>query len=193
MSLMRLLAVGRSIGTISDEPTRYRMRVEGLLPKFGTARSAPSAAVPADLATDLVSECRSTEEQSHAAPHSSTRSAVADKPESPMNTEVLEQIPSAPAAPVAESSQPRQAYPLGRWRTLRNPFAAKSAVRAGGAVQTELSLDAVRPIRNDLNEDDLEVQPAPPPPPAAPRPHKRGFWATLWQRLPKHFPRFGRP
>ena len=30
MSLMQLLAVGRSIGTIRDQPSRYRMRQENL-------------------------------------------------------------------------------------------------------------------------------------------------------------------
>ena len=34
MSLMQLLAVGKSIGTIQDRPSPYRMRQQALLPKF---------------------------------------------------------------------------------------------------------------------------------------------------------------
>ena len=37
MSLMQLLAVGRSIGMVKDRPTPYKMTQQNLLPKFGGA------------------------------------------------------------------------------------------------------------------------------------------------------------
>ena len=35
MSLMQLLAMGKSIRTIEDRPTPYKMKQQNLLPKFG--------------------------------------------------------------------------------------------------------------------------------------------------------------
>src|SRR5437773_9978927 len=39
MRLMRWLAVGRSLGKIRDDRTRYKMAEQGLLPRFGPAMS----------------------------------------------------------------------------------------------------------------------------------------------------------
>jgi hypothetical protein len=52
----------------------------------------------------------------------------------------------------------KQAYPLGRW--TKNPF--RSTVipsQRAGAVQGELSLEKVKPVRNDLSDSDLELLP----------------------------------
>ena len=51
-----------------------------------------------------------------------------------------------------------QAFPRGRWT-----LGAKPAPRARpAAVQGELSLDRVKPVRNDLSDTDLELVPAKP-------------------------------
>jgi hypothetical protein len=61
---------------------------------------------------------------------------------------------------VAEQSvtTPKQAFPLGRW--TKNPFrsTAMPSQRAP-AVQGELCLDKVKPVRNDLSDSDLELMP----------------------------------
>ena len=61
---------------------------------------------------------------------------------------------AAPAGAV-----PKPAFPRGRWTLFRNPFAKapkpEAATRA--PVQSELLLDAVKPVRNDLSDSDLEL------------------------------------
>src|SRR5688572_21942937 len=42
MSLISFLVVGRSISEIREEPTRYRMRQETMLPKFGSPKREPA-------------------------------------------------------------------------------------------------------------------------------------------------------
>jgi hypothetical protein len=49
MTLIRFLAVGRSLGAIDNAPSRYRMNAQGMLPKFGreeTAQAQPAATPP---------------------------------------------------------------------------------------------------------------------------------------------------
>src|SRR5205823_3659975 len=61
--------------------------------------------------------------------------------------------PEASARPVAATRS--------RWARLKNPFRPQLPVRKVPApLQAELSLDAVRVVRNDLNETDLEIVPA---------------------------------
>jgi hypothetical protein len=50
-------------------------------------------------------------------------------------------------------------FPQGRWTMFRNPFSksSKPANPPRGAVQGELGLDLVKPVRNDLTDSDLLV------------------------------------
>ena len=104
--------------------------------------------------------------------------------------------------PAENSVAPKQAFPQGRWTIFRNPFggalAKSKAVQA--PVQGELSLDAVKPVRNDLSDSDLEVirvsRPAPvepvavtpvvltPPAASAEPPEPAG---PVWDRLKTQF------
>src|SRR6185295_13975997 len=61
-----------------------------------------------------------------------------------------------PAPPV---TRPKQAFPLGRWTMPKNPFVGKFAPhkQVKEPVQCELSIDAVKVVRNDLSDADLEV------------------------------------
>jgi hypothetical protein len=58
----------------------------------------------------------------------------------------------------AEQKGAKQAFPLGRW--TKNPFrsTAMPSQRASG-VQGELSLEKVKPVRNDLSDSDLDLIP----------------------------------
>ena len=59
---------------------------------------------------------------------------------------------------VPKTATPRPAFPLGRWTLFRNPFSkTPKAKLAEATVQPELSLDAVKPVRNDLSDADLEL------------------------------------
>jgi hypothetical protein len=99
---------------------------------------------------------------------------------------------------VAEKNvETQQAYPKGRWTLNANPFnttrrVPASPVQSGPVTaQGELSLDRVRPVRNDLSDSDLELIPArqvqenvfaaPTAAPAAVK--KQTFWARLRARF----------
>ena len=70
----------------------------------------------------------------------------------------IEAQPTVP--PQVAGANPAQPYPSGRW-TVRNPFHRRTVgEKDPGPVQGELSLDAIRPVRNDLSDSDLEIVPA---------------------------------
>src|SRR5207245_7521085 len=60
MSLLQLLAVGRSLETIKDEPSRYRM-TQHLLPKFG-----PPARAETKMPDAVQAQSRPVVEEQHA-------------------------------------------------------------------------------------------------------------------------------
>ena len=71
-----------------------------------------------------------------------------------MAKELTAALVSEPAAAPAGS----QRASSGRWALKRNPFfGSKSAPVSPPVVQPELSLDAVKVVRNDLAGDDLEL------------------------------------
>lgn len=53
----------------------------------------------------------------------------------------------------------KQAYPRGRWTVSVNPFRGRAPGPQPATVQGELSLENVRPVRNDLSDADLELIP----------------------------------
>src|SRR5689334_13151230 len=46
MSLMRLLLAGRSLNTVKDQPSPYKMKQANLLPKFGSKKADAEAPSP---------------------------------------------------------------------------------------------------------------------------------------------------
>lgn len=99
---------------------------------------------------------------------------------SAMKTEVAEQNATA-----------KQTFPLGRW--TKNPFRSTAIPsQRKAAVQGELSLDKVKPVRNDLSDSDLELMPRQPAapqvnpftaPPASEGLQKLSLFARLKARL----------
>lgn len=92
----------------------------------------------------------------------------------------------------------QNAFPRGRWTLQANPFGTMRRVPASpvqsapSTVQGELSLDKVRPVRNDLSDTDLELIPVTraqenvfaAPGPAVQVPGKKvSFWARLKARF----------
>ena len=157
MSLMQLLAVGRSIRTISDEPSRYKMRQQHPLPRFG--RAARSETKMPDA----------VEAQSR--PVVEEQRAPAGQPEPQVKKNEMKALHTEPPAQSRAASDTvlTSAFPLGRWTRLRkNPFGPRPHRQAVTApVQGELLLDLVKPVRNDLSDADLEVVEAREPLPAA--------------------------
>jgi hypothetical protein len=149
MILMRLLSAGRAFSNIRDRPHRYKMKSEQLLPTFGLGNGNPAKVHSA------------IERRSEAAPNTcvnENQSSVTPnpKPENEAMNATME-CQTITNREAAEQTRPPAAYPHGRWTLLRNPFAKKPA-SAGDAspVQTELGLESVKPVRNDLHDSDLE-------------------------------------
>ena len=194
MSLMQLLTVGRSLRPVKDGRSPFRPAQQGVLPKFGQGR------VPEDK--------RSAQT---AAPALSPKSVVAPLGDAakPVRVPWLRKIFSpfkrnktmnaveAEPQSVSAFAPPKmdQAFPFGRWTLFSNPFNRKPKPKAdAGPVQTELSLDAVKPVRNDLSDSDLEVvavesRPAPPPITSTTT-HtvaaEDGAPGVVWHRLKEH-------
>lgn len=154
MSLMRLLTVGRSLGAVRDQPSRYKMTQQSLLPKFGAAKQSETVEAPvvdSDLKAAPVPPVNANTKQKAA----SEPTAAKEK-----RTKVMTAVETEfPAVDTAAPVMPKQAFPQGRWTIFRNPFGtAVSKPKAVPApVQGELSLDSVKPVRNDLSDSDLEV------------------------------------
>jgi hypothetical protein len=149
MSLMQLLSVGRSLCGIRDEPSRYKMTQDNLLPKFGSPKElGKNDAVQHPVRSARLDSAK--HEMASSLGHEEAKLTHALAPEDKSGS----QANSAP--PV---KRPKQAFPLGRWTLPKNPFAGKSALheQAKGPVQCELSIDAVKVVRNDLSDADLEV------------------------------------
>lgn len=130
MSLMQLLAVGKSVDRVSGEPGRYRPAEPGMVPDF---RGSGTAQEP---------NLRMTMNKFEA-----ERAVVGVAPSG-----------SSSGSSSRSSAGVRQRFPLGRWTAMRNPF--HKLGRRGESpmpVQGELMLDAVKPVRNDLTDSDLMV------------------------------------
>src|SRR5438034_6031217 len=244
MSLVQLLAVGRSLGRANDPPSRYRlMTQQSLLPKFGSTtkpeRSEPATTLLAPAVQDppvpaLVSVQRHSAPAPSLSPPSSADApideggdegpdnaafvAVGDKPKpalAPVSTSLSGSITVTKAKPMHETKNlcpvavattdsvsaalaqplPGPAFPRGRWTVFKNPFSGMPKPKVAQApMQGELSLDAVKPIRNDLTDSDLEVIPAGKagprvaPPPITPGPPvTAGADGLVWERLKTQF------
>ena len=123
MSLMRLLVAGRSLNTVKDQPSPYKMKQANLLPKFAPKK--------VDEEPDV--EKRAPSRQ-----------------------------PSPPAGQREKSARISKAMHklalLKRWLAFGNRFRRLPASKRI-PVQTELLLENVRVVRNDLQESAHAAQP----------------------------------
>ena len=174
MSLMHLLAVGRSIGTIRDQPTRYKMTQQNLLPRFGPAKEEQDSG-PAMLERERPRTENLAGKEHLKGPVAKTGQADAQqeqqptasqtRPEQEMTQQTLEQRKNSAErlnGVIGVSGPVRKvASPWMGWSLLSNPF--RSGPRPGKGpepVQGELALDMIKPVRNDLSDADLEIIPA---------------------------------
>jgi hypothetical protein len=132
MALMDLLTVGRSLSEVRDRPHRFKL-LTGALPKFGKP-GAPRMGANFEVA--VPPRAGSEVRQERAGSDSMKTETIAEK-----------QKQSAPTS--------MHVFPAGRW-TL-NPFKSAPASAPRRTVQGELLLDKVKPVRNDLNDSDLEL------------------------------------
>jgi hypothetical protein len=158
MKLGTLLAAGKSLALGRRGQTPYRANKQFYLPKFGSPKNPfvsanqPDGAIP--------------REEAAAAPVKTPITVVAAK------TQKLPTFPPAPRAanngsanaqePILPARKPRRSL---NWMSRLNPFGPRMPTSATGGknaktpFQAELSLDAVKVLRNDLSDVDVEVVP----------------------------------
>ncbi len=153
MGLMKFLAVGRSIGRFGNDRSPFKMTQQSLLPKFGSVNApeelARGSGETRNQATVVQGPSRTEGPRASAATEGKSMNGISiDAP-----------VPAKAAAAPKHVEPSRPAFPRGRWTIFRNPFAqaAKTPATVAAPVQAELSLDLVKPVRNDLSDADLEL------------------------------------
>ncbi len=164
MSLIKLLSVSQSLVGGRNQPGRYKMADQNLLPKF-----APVGR-PISLAPKRKPQEPFAPNESDKPKPRTTASGIQSAPGAPelgsiqvktsalagSTAEIVTLVATKPPTAICVNAIPAST----NWFRLRNnPFATRSAQRTNSLppAQTELSLDAVKPVRNDLSDADLEV------------------------------------
>jgi hypothetical protein len=174
MSLVRLLASGKSLVGLNNGASPYRVRRQTALPRFGSDKNPFCHAEDGGTAKsqDASNSHSPTVLGVHALaclPAADTLKGGSQTPDAPDTLKGGHPTCPSPAAPAAAG------YRRLGWR-LRAAFAglapkvialvcwprsrpAKPAVRPSpeAPVQAELALDRVRVVRNDLHDTDLEI------------------------------------
>jgi hypothetical protein len=146
MNPLRLLTKGRTIRGLKERPGAYKLLEKSVLPNF----SGPKRPVPTTPHPEPVNAQAALFEQPQ------------PKPETPVPVKVAPvPVPAPTAAPAKDqplkpSLWSRLAGAVTGWTQQRIPW-RKAPPFQSPSVQTELGLDKVRVIRNDLSDDDLEV------------------------------------
>lgn len=180
MNLGKLLGVGKSFFG-AEVGVTYRVNRSGL-PKFNEGRN-PFAPKTAESETTMTKTDNQAEPP---APMPMPATATVAKPETQ---------PPAPKAPArlsfaAKAPAPAPAKPTrSAWTTRLNPFRPPQPEPAALAEQTELSLDAIKVVHNDLADADVDVVPVKShteaPVPAAVLPPARQAWEYMGENMMK--------
>jgi hypothetical protein len=136
MNLGKLLVAGKSIIN-GRADISYRANKHVYLPKFGLAQNpfkSPPDAEPATPAAETI-----------AAPIPKVVTPIAAK---------TQKLPTLAPKPVRATTWVSKLNPISIWREP-----APAAQNAQGPVQSELSLDSVKVVHNDLSDADVEVVP----------------------------------
>lgn len=202
MSLLRLLTTGKSLVSIRDAESRYRVTSQRLLPEFGAGRNPFSSSVKAEPA--------------RTGPRSVGDHGPNGTPPGVRSTPAL----SGEREAVSQSRLPGRALPVssnrhspsvvlrritalldgGKKRLVgllapRRSKAVKPAIPrfSKPPVQGELSLDRIKVLRNDLSDADLEIVPAKPPTAPAMRAVEKIAGAeNAWERVTAMIPGAGK-
>ena len=136
MNLGKLLVAGRSIKSGCDKIS-YRVNKHVYLPKFGLAQNpfkSPPATAPAGPQSEIIA-------------------ALIPKVVAPVEAKTPK-LPTLAPGPVRATSWASKLNPISMWR---GP--APAAQSTPCPVQSELSLDSVKVVHNDLSDADVEVVP----------------------------------
>jgi len=152
MSLMKLLSVSKSFAGGRNQPGRYKMAEQGLLPKF-----APMGR-PVSLAPKRKSDDPASKQEANGTP------TIQLNPPRQKFFRAAEPVKTVAPTPRAEVCVNANAAPTDWFRLGNRPFVNRTAGRPKplAQAQAELLLDAVKPVRNDLSDSDLQIVPAKP-------------------------------
>jgi len=190
----------------SDPMAAYRLNKRATLPKFNEGRNpfaprpaeagAGSTVGPAPIATAAAkspkpeNEVPKVSNLTIAQAVAIAKKVQANKSAPPYAFKPMTKLNVPPAAktaakPAASQPAPKAARP--GWTTRLNPFRPPEPVTLPIAEQTELSLDSVKVVHNDLADADVEIVPvkshvAPPVPVLPPA---RQAWEYLGENLLK--------
>lgn len=180
MSPICLLTKGRSSKDTASRPDAYKVLAKCNEPKFGhrvkpSAPAAPDPEAPAQMSLSAPAKPEEAApapapvvEQAAAEPVAPDAPVAAVEPAAPPVAEPVPEpapeLSKSPFAPGAKRS-PRltfrdfckRPYRFCKRLVQRFVFGRKGRRIQKPSVQTELALDKVTVMRNDLNEDDLEV------------------------------------
>jgi hypothetical protein len=134
MNLAKLLAAGKSIVNGCEEIS-YRANKRVYLPKFGPIQNPFQP--PTDAETTKAGSAA-------AAPAAKAATPVAAK---------TQKLPPWPPGPARAASWASSLNPVSLWRSAPAPEDTRQPV------QSELSLDTVKVVHNDLSDADVEVVP----------------------------------
>jgi hypothetical protein len=162
MRLLRLLAAGKSLVGVKESGGRYRPVPAKALPVFEpTPNPFRATATPqGGMAIDDSALKMTPEPLAEARAAHDEHSGAQDRAKCPpAPAEVASGCASASQniKGTAQSSGGRARW--FRWRPFGKPADTSSLPSVPRAIQGELSLDNVRPVRNDLGDSDFEVVP----------------------------------
>ena len=163
MSLIRLLTVGRTLKGIRDDSHRYRdVTGKRLLPKFGSSKAQAVGEPAVQIAS------------------TQTRSVLMAGRASTLREQAQESTERKPSPLAAFVYGQRNKWFLAKSRSATDAPSSRTLVKVGSTVmQSDLSLDKVKVVRNDLSEADLEVVPALRPGPMG---REETTWVTASKR-----------
>lgn len=143
MSLKNFLAVGQSFSGGTGGKSPFEMRKENLLPRFGQRARAAARDEPTEpQQTDWLDETPRAQETC-----TTNEGTAASAPKPAVAAQPLPQT-----APVGSRSERK-----GLWYYLTFGFLRRRARRNSLLIQSELMLENVRVVRNDLEDSDLEL------------------------------------
>ena len=182
---MKLLSVSRSFTVGGNRPGRYKIAEQGLLPKFAPV-GRPVWRAPKTKSDEAPAKSNQ--------PAAGTTAAESAAPVLPSDSGVASLVAESTTEGGAMASRPPPVVHAGvtaasaKWfRLRRTPFVNRAVAPDEIPVQAELSLDSVKPVRNDLSDADLEVVLAKPgrvvPPPARTRLFRPELSGMAWGRL----------
>ena len=160
---MRLLGTSDVFGRILDRPSRYRLSQQTMLPKFGSEKQpeVSVARAPAPRGSPFVPASQGGSQLPATA--STAEGGLWNRIFRRRKNKTMNTVEADPSlASASAPSKLEHAFPFGRWTLFKSPFNRVPAVTPmsksdAGPVQGELLLDAVKPVRNDLSDSDLEV------------------------------------